>query len=150
MTTIRTQLGESEPLRDKTVKLAADAEGLHYELILAKPEIKVAEPTSATLRVTKADGTGFRQLEPVMATFAHFVGFNEDARTVMHMHPNGPAALQVSDRGGPELKFKIYATKAGFTRLFAQVQIAGRSVFVPFGINVVPSPVGTYEARQRN
>ncbi len=73
-----------------------------------------------------------------MGTFAHLVGFNEDAETVFHMHPIGAPISNENERGGPELDFKIYATKAGFVRLFAQVQIGGRQVFVPFGIRVLP------------
>jgi hypothetical protein len=58
-----------------------------------------------------------------MAAFAHLVGFNEDGETVLHMHPIGPPILNQAERGGPALNFKLYATKPGFTRLFAQVQI---------------------------
>jgi len=54
------------------------------------------------------------------------------------MHPIGAPILNESDRGGPVLEFKIYATKPGFTRLFAQVQINGRQVFAPFGVQVTP------------
>ncbi len=92
----------------------------------------------AKLRVTRADGSDFNELEPVMAAFAHVVGFNEDGETVLHMHPTGAPVLDESARGGPELPLKIYATKAGFTRLFAQVQIGGRQVFAPFNVTVAP------------
>ncbi len=72
------------------------------------------------------------------ASFAHLVGFNEDKETVLHMHPIGPPISNEKERGGPELEFKIYATKPGFVRIFAQVQVEGRSVFVPFGFQVAP------------
>ncbi|MGH8094395.1 MAG: heavy metal-binding domain-containing protein, partial [Chthoniobacterales bacterium] len=142
--TIIAGTGESEPLSDKKTRLVADSEGFHFELRLEKGEIKAGEVSTAKLTVTR-DGKGFTQLEPVMAAFAHLVGFNEDEETVLHMHPAGPPILRESDRGGPVLEFKIYTTKPGFTRLFAQVQINGRQVFAPFGIQVAPSsrrPVG--------
>ena len=96
----------------------------------------VGKPISARLRVTFADGTGFTRLEPVMATFAHLVGFYEDYQTVLHMHPKGPAITKPGTFGGPDLDFQIFATKAGFVRLFAQVQIAGVQPFAPFGIQI--------------
>jgi len=98
----------------------------------------VERPIPGRLRVTHLNGTPFKQLEPVMASFAHLVGFNEDGATVLHMHPPGAPILNGGARGGPMLEFKIYATKPGFTRLFAQVQIGGRQVFAPFGIRVLP------------
>ncbi len=100
--------------------------------------MRAGEPILAKLRITKPDGSGFAQLEPVMGAFAHLVGFNEDGETVLHMHPTGAPIAGESERGGPELTFKIYATKPGFTRLFGQVQVGGEQVFVPFGLQVVP------------
>ncbi len=130
--------GTTEPIADRKTRLAGDSSGLHFELNLSRSEVKAGEPTSAILRITKPDGSGFAQLEPVMGAFAHLVGFNEDAETVLHMHPTGAPISGESERGGPELEFKIYATKPGFTRLFAQVQVDGRPVYVPFAIEVAP------------
>ena len=73
-----------------------------------------------------------------MATFAHLVGFNQDYKTVIHMHPKGAPVLDPAARGGPELGFQIYALQPGFVRLFAQVQIEGRSRFAPFGLQIAP------------
>ena len=130
--------GDSAPVTDKRPRLISDADGLHFELVLSRAAIKVREPTDARLRVIRPDGSGFDQLEPVMAAFAHLVGFNEDKKTVLHLHPTGAPITNPMERGGPQLDFKIYATTPGFVRLFAQVQIAGRQVFVPFGIQVLP------------
>jgi hypothetical protein len=110
--------------------------------MFSQAEIKVDQPSQARLRVTSLDGTPFTRLEPVMATYAHLVGFNEDYKTVLHMHPNGSQLLTPKDRGGPELEFQLYATQPGFYRLFAQVQIKGVSKFIPFGINVAPQNSG--------
>ena len=125
------------PLTNRAVNYKTTVDGLTYELALAQPVIKVGYPVTARLRITNPDGTGFTKLEPIMATFAHLVGFNEDYRTVLHMHPKGPPITNPNERGGPELEFQIYALQPGFVRLFAQVQIGGVSKFAPFGINVV-------------
>jgi hypothetical protein len=128
--------GTPEPITDKATRLEADLGGFHFQLSIEKGQVRVGKVSTAKLRVTR-DGKGFTELEPVMAAFAHLVGFNEDGETVLHMHPIGAPILNESDRGGPELEFKIYATRPGFTRLFAQVQIGGRQVFAPFGVQVM-------------
>ena len=127
-----------EPLTDRKVNLKATVDGLNYELILPKKTIRVGQPASARLGVTSADGKGFTQLEPLMGAFAHLVGFSEDYKTIMHLHPKGPLLLDPAVRGGPELEFQIYALRPGFVRLFAQVQIEGHSRFVPFGLQIAP------------
>jgi hypothetical protein len=71
-----------------------------------------------------------------MATFAHLVAFNEDGKTVLHIHPKMAKLPAPEDRGGPELEVQLFVETPGFYRLFAQVQIGGVSKFVPFGLNV--------------
>ena len=129
---------KSEPLTNRTVSYKTTVDGLNYELELAQKTIQVGRPAFATLRITDADGKGFTKLEPIMATFAHLAGFNQDYKTVLHIHPSGAPVLDPAARGGPELHFQIYALRPGFVRLFAQVQIDGRSRFAPFGIQIVP------------
>jgi Heavy metal binding domain len=127
-----------EPLRNRTVSLKATVEGLNCELIFPQKTIQVARPALTRLRVTTADGQGFDQLEPVMGAFAHLVAFNEDYKTVMHLHPRGQPVVDSAARGGPELEFQIYALRPGFVRLFAQLQIGGRALFIPFGLEIAP------------
>ena len=88
----------------------------------------------------KADAAGkpLRQLEPVMNAFSHLVGFYDDYRTVVHLHPTGGDVLNPDLRGGPALGFILYAPKAGFIRLYCQVSIGGRMLFAPFNVNVEP------------
>src|SRR5262249_38614873 len=118
-----------ESLTDRKINLKATVNGLNYELLLPQKTIQVGRPAVARLKITTADGKAFTQLEPLMGAFAHLVGFNEDYRTVMHLHPKGPLVLDSAARSGPELDFQIYALRPGFVRLFAQVQIEGRSEF---------------------
>jgi len=126
--------GEPQPIPSKETRLSADSDGYHFELTPShKP--KAGEPVDAKLLITR-DGKPFDQLEPVMGAFAHLVGFNEDIETVLHVHPIQAQELRSTDRGGPVLRFKIYATKPGFTRFFAQVQIDGRQLFIPFSLEV--------------
>jgi hypothetical protein len=127
--------GEAQPIRERNTKLSAESEGFHFQLTFEKSTVRTGEPVDATLTITRG-GKGFDQLEPVMGAFAHVVGFNQDRDTVLHMHPLGMPVAESAERGGPLLRFKFYASKGGFIRLFAQVQINGRQVFAPFGIEV--------------
>ena len=130
--------GAGESLTDRKINLKATVDGLNYELVLPQKAIQVGRPAFARLRITTADGKSFTQLEPLMGAFAHLVGFNEDYQTVLHLHPKGPLVLDQAARGGPELEFQIYALRPGFVRLFAQMQIGGRSRCVPFGLQIAP------------
>ena len=129
---------DGEPLTDQPISVKTNVNGRDYELLLPDTPIKVGRPASARLRITSPGGDGFTELEPVMGSFAHIVGFSEDYKTVLHMHPKGPPVLDPVARGGPELEFQIYALRPGLVRLFAQVQIAGQQEFAPFVIRVVP------------
>lgn len=127
-----------KPLTDRAVAFKSSVNGLNYELFVAQNALQVGRPALLRLRITNASGKGFTQLEPILAAFAHLVGFNADGKTVMHIHPKGPPVLDSAARGGPELEFQVYPLRPGFVRLFAQVQIAGRSQVAPFGIEIAP------------
>ncbi len=136
MTTIpATTIGE--PLTNRVVTNRVIVDGLSFELTFATDTLRAERPIPGRLRISQADGIPFTKLEPLMASFAHLVGFNEDGKTVLHIHPKGLPVTDPNARGGPELEFQLYAPKPGFVRLFAQVQIDGRSRFAPFGIQIV-------------
>ncbi len=92
------------------------------------------------LRVTvhEANGQLATCLEPFMNAFAHLVGFYDDGRTVLHLHPEGGEITDPMQRGGPSMNFRFYPPKAGFIRLFCQVQINGAAVYAPFNLNIQP------------
>jgi hypothetical protein len=121
---------------ERTYPTVVEADGLRYQLSIEGSGVQAGQPVDARIRVTGADGKPFTGLEPLMGAFAHLVGFREDRRTVLHMHPMESRRLGPDDRGGPELRFRIFAEEPGYYRLFLQVQISGRSRFVPFGIDI--------------
>lgn len=126
---------QAEPLKMEPDSLTNTVNGLHYTIEFEQPP-KSGEPVQATLHVTQADGTGYAQLEPIMGAFAHIVGFRDDRTSALHIHPEIARTLNPGDRGGPDLRFRFYAAKPGFYRLFVQVQRNGQSEFVPFALNV--------------
>jgi hypothetical protein len=125
----------SEPLQREPDRLTTTVNGLQYTLSFDRP-LKSFEPALGTLHIARIDGAGFDQLEPIMGAFAHIVGFREDRTTALHIHPELARPLMPGDRGGPDLHFRFYATKAGFYRLFVQVQRNGIQEFARFAVNV--------------
>lgn len=127
-----------ESITDRREVSSVIVDGLRFELTWSGLPVKAKQPVNAAIRVTTADGQPFTQLEPVMGTFAHIVGFHEDRETVLHIHPSGAEPQKPEDRGGPSFNFRFFAPKAGFFRLYGQVQIGGKAVFAPFGLTVEP------------
>lgn len=119
---------------DKTVNLEASSQGYDFKLEL-EGDLKTGTAVFANMSVSK-DGYPVNFLEPVMGAFAHMVGFYEDYETIAHIHPMGKEPAEDTERGGPSLRFHIEPEQAGYLKLFAQVQIDGKQVFAPFGINI--------------
>ena len=132
-----------EVLKEKQVRLLNEVGGLRFAMSFDGDvgDITAERPIAGTLTVSTADGKPFNQLQPVMGAFAHLVAFSEDRRTVLHLHPEGPELKDPAARGGPALKFKLYAPMPGFYRLFAQFQINGLATFVPFNLRILPRDV---------
>ena len=70
------------PLTDRAVKMQDEVEGLKYEVVFNKAKFTVGEATLGKLRITQPDGKVFTQLEPIMGTYAHLVGFGEDYKSI--------------------------------------------------------------------
>ena len=141
----RTDLSASSPftvrIPDKSSTETATVDGLTFHLAWGTPDAappRANQAQSLRVTVTGADDRPFTSLEPVMAAFAHLVGFYDDGGTVVHLHPQGPEADDPALRGGPALDFKFYPPKPGFLRLYCQVQAHGKQVFAPFNVTVAP------------
>lgn len=115
--------------------LRAEAGGLRFQLSLPSA-LQAGEATQAQLAVVSADGQPFTQLEPLMGAYAHIVGFNPGATTMLHVHPEGAAPANAAARGGPVISFTLEPQNPGPQRLFVQVQANGAEIFVPFTVIV--------------
>lgn len=120
-----------------TQTLTAEAEGLRLQLSL-ESELRVGVAAKARLAVTDTKGDPYTKLEPLMGAFAHVVGFDPGATTIMHVHPEGAEPTMAGDRGGPVLSFMLKPDRAGPNRLFAQIKANGREIAVPFTVVVSP------------
>jgi hypothetical protein len=121
---------------DKTTVLQKTVDGLTFTLSFDTPTLQVGKAAMGTIRIVDSKGEPVKNLEPLMGAFAHVVGFEEDFKTIIHVHPMGEEPKSASDRGGPEFQIHIEPKKAGFMRLFAQFRIQGKEVFVPFGVTI--------------
>jgi len=130
-----TSAPEAEPQADGLMPVAV--EGLKFQLSLpGLPHIKAGQTRLLRLEVTDAQGQPISQLEPVRKAFAHVTGIYEDRETVLELHPLGGDIEQAHLRGGPSLAFKFYPPKAGYLRIYCQVQVGGKPVLAAFRIHV--------------
>ena len=133
--------GTGTPVGPEPDRFLSQTDGYRFELSFpSSPPLptRAGQTRPMTLTVRDAQGTPVTALEPVMNAFCHLVGFYDDYRTVLHLHPTGGDVLNPELRGGPALGFQLYAPKPGFVRLYAQVRVGGRMLFAPFNLNVVP------------
>lgn len=129
---------KGEPINERTPKAVIEMEGLKYEISFETPELKAGRAALGRLKITNQDGEVFTQLEPVMGAYSHIVGFAEDFKTIAHIHPMGIEPTVPTDRGAGELEFHLLPAQPGIMRLYAQVQINGKSKFAPFTLSVSP------------
>jgi hypothetical protein len=115
--------------------LRSEAGGLRFQLSLPGA-LQAGETTQAQLAVVSADGQPFTQLEPLMGAYAHIVGFNPGASTMLHVHPEGAEPANAAARGGPVISFTLEPQSPGPQRLFVQVQANGAEIIVPFTVVV--------------
>lgn len=128
--------GEKASLVDKKVSMQSTVEGYTFKLSFDQDKLIAGTPVMGKIIVTDAKGDPVKTLEPIMAAYAHIVGFSEDLKSVVHLHPMGDEPTKESDRGGPELEFHLEPSSRGFVKLFAQVKLNGKELFVPFGLNI--------------
>lgn len=125
-----------KPVINTNTVMQASVQGYNFKLSFDNQLLKVGKPVMGKIFITDTNGNPVNNLESVLGSFGHIVGFSEDLKTVIHIHPMGKEPLSPDDRGGPELQFHLIPETSGFIKLFAQVKINGKEIFVPFGVNV--------------
>ncbi len=111
-------------------------DGVVFELTARDPELRINTPADLELRVAREDG-GVPVLEEVMGAKAHLVAFDVARSGFAHLHPKEAVAV-AEDGAALALGFSLIVPDPGHYRLWAQLAIEGREVFVPFGLSVVP------------
>ena len=133
--------GHASTTIQRKISTEVEAGGLRFRMTTGEAvgtTLHAGRAQALRVAVSEADGQPTHRLEPMMNAFAHLVGFYDDGRTVVHLHPAGPDVEDASARGGSALEFEVYPPKPGFLRLYCQVSVDGTSVYAPFGVNVLP------------
>jgi len=113
--------------------LESEAAGYRFTLSF-DGHIHSGESMPMRLAVTDAGGNEVTSLEPILGAFAHLVGFNPGASTMVHAHPGGMEPQTASERGGPTLDFDVMIENPGVHRLFAQFRIGGQDITTSFTV----------------
>jgi len=128
--------GQKSSSPDKTVSKNITVDNYNFMLSLEDKELKAGKATLGKIYISDEKGKPIQDLEPIMGAFAHIVGFGDDLNYIVHVHPMGDEPSSPADRGGPELQFHLQPEKPGFIKLFAQIKIHGKELYVPFVIKV--------------
>lgn len=116
--------------------LAVERDGVRFTLAAGTPTLRAGEPLDLTFAMVRPDG-GAVPLEPVMGAYAHLVAFDETRSGFAHLHPTEIDLLKKPDATRPQLNFKLTIPQAGQYTIWAQVNLGGTEVFVPFSFAVL-------------
>jgi len=106
-----------------------------FSLAVAGGSIRAGKQAELVFSITRAGG-GDVALQPVMDAFAHLVAFDDARSGFAHLHPNEADLSRPPDARVPRLTFKITFPRGGRYVIWAQVNIAGAEMFVPFHVQV--------------
>lgn len=112
-------------------------EGFRFTLQSRENPMRVGKVLDLTFLIKRDDGAAV-PLQPIMGAFAHLVAFDEARGGFAHLHPNEIDLAKIPDAHRPQLTFKVTIPKAGRYVVWAQVNLAGRDMAVPFWFEVLP------------
>lgn len=115
---------------------ACESEGYHFTLRPAVQPLQARQVIDLKFAVMRPDG-GPVPMEPVMGAYAHLVAFDEARSGFAHLHPMEIDLTPRPNATRPELSFKITIPKPGRYVIWAQVNLGGHEMFVPFWFDVV-------------
>ena len=116
----------------------AQVAGFKFELVLPRA-LQAGKVADLTFKVESQGREKLPvPLQPVMGAFAHLVAFDGARSGFAHLHPNESDLAKPPDALRPELTFKITIPSPGRFVIWAQVNLAGNEVFVPFWVDVTP------------
>lgn len=120
---------------------AVEREGYRFALTSVAPPIQAGRAAELALEVTRIDG-GAVPLEPVMDALAHLVAFDTKRSGFAHLHPIESDVDRAAGPTRPVLRFRLMIPAAGPYVIWAQLNLAGREIYVPFWFDVVSASGG--------
>ena len=125
--------GNTAPLRGGEREVLR--EGYRFTLDTAQQPARAGQPIDLKFAVRR-EGGGAVPMEPVRGAFAHLVAFDGARSGFAHLHPAEIDLAKRPDAVRPELNFKLTIPQAGNYVVWAQLNLGGTEVFVPFGLTV--------------
>ncbi len=116
----------------------AQLAGFNFELV-TPPRFRAGKVADLKFRIESPGREKLPvPLQPIMDAFAHLVAFDEARSGFAHLHPNESDLTKPPDAKRPELTFKVTIPAPGRYAIWAQVNLDGHEVFVPFWVDVMP------------
>ena len=119
----------------KPFPLETERDGFRFTLGSTNSPIRAGQPADLQFSASRLDG-GVVDMQPVMGAFAHLVALDEARSGFAHLHPGETDLDKKPDATKPTLNFKITIPQPGKYVIWAQVNLGGREVFVPFWFEV--------------
>ena len=112
-----------------------------FSLVAAEQPMRAGAIIDLRFSLVAVSG-GAVPLQPVMGAFAHLVAFDETRSGFAHLHPTETDLLKPLDAQHPGRKFELTIPQRGRYVIWAQVNLGGREVFVPFWFEVFSASGG--------
>jgi len=120
------------------VNATAQAQGFTFTLDLP-PLLRAGQPADLRFRIeSQGKVKDPVPLQPVMGAFAHLVAFDQARSGFAHLHPLETDLAKPPDATHPQLNFKVTIPRSGRYVIWAQVNLGGTELFVPFWVEVLP------------
>lgn len=113
-------------------KLVHRQSGIEFRFEPQQKRSTVGQELRFRLTAHAMDG-GPTMFAPVMESYAHVVAFDAEGTGFAHLHPQNPF-LHNQDPYQPDLEFVFLFDRPGYYRVWAQVDINGEELYVPFDL----------------
>jgi hypothetical protein len=103
---------------------------------LVPDNMRVGDDSHLVLELADAKtGEPIADVEPYLGAWGHMLLASGDLADIVHSHP----LIEETDAGGPTITFQTMFARAGWYRVWAQVQRRGRLLTFGFTVRVAPS-----------
>jgi hypothetical protein len=125
--------GEPASLLAQT-RLQSTVGGIDFSLILLSGELTTGTELTFRLGVKPGDGSP-TLFAPVMDSYAHVVAFDAAGTGFAHLHPVNPL-IKDQDPTSPDLRFTFKFDTPCHYRIWAQLEVNGHHLFIPFDLEI--------------
>jgi hypothetical protein len=129
-------VGQMPAGQGKDLAYSNEQGGFRFALTPSMQPLRAGQPIDLKFSVAAVAG-GAVPMQPVMGSFAHLVAFDAARSGFAHLHPMEVDLSKPPDAIHPVLNFKLRIPRPGSYVIWAQVNLGGHEMFVPFWFDVV-------------